>query len=583
MNGGLICDLVAEHEAIENGWGMGIQLEQLKPVEADKAAPEERVRGSMTIVKWAVVVLPLAYLWFRLINNLRIEWSTNPQYSFGWIVPILCLGLLVRRWQSLPAIGDPNAEGFVASRFGFLLSTFCFSVLAFLYLPTRLIEAATPEWRLIQWCLGVITIGLTLLAIYGAGGRSWLRQMAFPITFFLVAIPWPSMIEDPIIQGLTRANSSMVVEILGIMGIPALQHGNLIEVGAGTVGIDEACSGIRSFQSSLMVSLFMGEFYRFGLLARASLVPIGFLVAFVFNVCRTTALTWIAARKGVDAIAEYHDQAGLTILLACIATLWIVAWVMYGRKRRAEGGQPAPVSAFNSQLSAFPRSSAFGLPHFSVSAFQLSAFALLAWLVFVEVGVEAWYRSREAGISPGRNWTVEFPTDNPTFRVLPMSDKTENLLRFDAGKQGAWQETDGTEWQAFYFEWLPGRVAGYLAKRHTPDACLPAAGCRLETGPVLDLISVHGVELPMRAYVFSIGNDLMYVYQCRWEAGASREAHTTAESASFNLVRGIWAGRGKQGQKVLEYIISGVSDQAEARAALIRQLENAIRVEVSSP
>ena len=75
----------------------------------------------------------------------------------------------------------------------FGVSAFCF--LAFLYLPTRLIEEATPEWRPIQWALGCEAIGLTLCAIYLGKGRGWLRQMAFPICFFFVAIPWPALIE----------------------------------------------------------------------------------------------------------------------------------------------------------------------------------------------------------------------------------------------------------------------------------------------------------------------------------------------------------------------------------------------------
>ena len=37
--------------------------------------------------------LPLAWLWFRLIGQLRIGWSMNPQYAYGWAVPFLCLYL----------------------------------------------------------------------------------------------------------------------------------------------------------------------------------------------------------------------------------------------------------------------------------------------------------------------------------------------------------------------------------------------------------------------------------------------------------------------------------------------------------
>src|SRR5471030_2505640 len=51
------------------------------------------------ILKWALLVLPLGYLWFHLIDNLRLEWSSNPQYSYGLVVPLLVIGLLLRRWQ----------------------------------------------------------------------------------------------------------------------------------------------------------------------------------------------------------------------------------------------------------------------------------------------------------------------------------------------------------------------------------------------------------------------------------------------------------------------------------------------------
>src|ERR1051326_1209442 len=39
----------------------------------------------------------LIFLWLTLVNNLRVEWTINPQYSYGWAVPVLCLYLLARR------------------------------------------------------------------------------------------------------------------------------------------------------------------------------------------------------------------------------------------------------------------------------------------------------------------------------------------------------------------------------------------------------------------------------------------------------------------------------------------------------
>src|ERR1043165_8625054 len=280
-----------------------------------------KFKSQTGLIGMALIVLPIGYLWFRLINNLRVEWTTNPQYSYGWVVPILCIGLALRRWfgnVANPIDSERRNSGGI--RFLFLL-------LALLYLPTRLIEEATPEWRPLQWAFGIEAIGMTLCAAYLFKGAEWCRKMAFPICFFLVAIPWPSLIETPLIQALARLNASVVVEVLGATGIPSIQHGNVIEVGSGMVGIDDACSGIRSFQSSLMISLFLGEFFMLTRLRRLVLAPTGFLLALGLNVCRTSILTWIAAKKGPAAIAQYHDQAGLTILLVCTMGMWGVGWL----------------------------------------------------------------------------------------------------------------------------------------------------------------------------------------------------------------------------------------------------------------
>jgi exosortase len=580
--------------------------------QSDSAAPLSQGKwatqgGRHSALKWTLVLLPLAYLWFRLLYNLWPEWTTNPQYGYGLLVPFLCLGLLVRRWHSFTECGVRSAEcGGRISNFNFSAFQLFVFALAFLYLPTRLVEAGTPEWRPIQWSLGIEAVGLTLCAICLGQGRGWLRQLAFPICFFFVAIPWPSLVEIPIIQNLTRASAAIVVELLGWGGVPAMAHGNVIEVGTGMVGIDEACSGIRSFQSSLMISLFFGEFYRLSPWRRWLLVPMGFVFSMAFNVGRMSLLTLVAAKKGVAAISEYHDEAGITIAILCTLALWGLALLLRKTKTTDHGLRTTdkgtgttesaqrttdygttdhrPRSAVSSQLSVVGSPSPAVSGQWSMVGGQWSvvrslAISLLIWLVLVEAVVQTWYRSRELYLKPGPAWTLTFPRDNPTLKDLPMDAKTRNLLRFDEAKQAAWSESDGTQWEAFYFSWLPGRVAGYLAKRHTPEICLTATGVKLLSGPKLTMMNVHGVELPIRSYVFETEEGVIQVFHCRWEAGVGREAYVEHESARYNLVRAIWAGRGNKGQKVLEFIITGMDDPEQAKQALARQLEKLIKVE----
>jgi exosortase len=371
---------------------------------------------------WMPIALSLGYLWFRLIDNLWPEWITDPQYSYGMIVPLLCLGLILRRRASYQPPENQAPDEQVGGSIIFCL----IALFAFLYLPIRLVEAATPEWRIIQWVLGIVTIGLTLSVLRMIGGRGWLLQLAFPIVFFLVAIPWPTIIETPVIQTLTRASASVVMELLYLCGVPALLHGNLIQVGTGVVGIDEACSGIRSFQTSLMTCLFFGEFYRLRAAWRWGLIPIGFGLALAFNIGRMFFLTMVAAKKGVAAISQYHDPAGVSTAIFCTLILWFLALLVYRRQRRLPDSSNAGIPAAS---STSPGSTT------SVLAIRLGM-GLLIWLVLVEAGVKTWYRSREANLKPAPSWTLHFPGDNPSVKVLPIDEATRNLLRYDEGRQG---------------------------------------------------------------------------------------------------------------------------------------------------
>ncbi len=203
---------------------------------------------------------------------------------------------------------------------------------ALAYAPTRLLHEANPIWRLTSFLLALEVILLTLAFVNIIGGLSLVRRLVFPISFFLVAVPWPSGVENFLVQTLTRWNVSTTVEFLGLLGVPAIQHGNVIEIGTGMVGINDACSGIRSLQATFMISLFLGEFYFLSVPRRFVCVLAGVACSIPFNVARTSFLTWVGATKGTKAIALWHDPAGVTILVACFFSLWLLARLLVGRR-----------------------------------------------------------------------------------------------------------------------------------------------------------------------------------------------------------------------------------------------------------
>jgi exosortase len=524
---------------------------------------ENKADRRREIMKWLIVAVPFLYLWWVLIDQLRVEWGVNPQYVHGWVVPFLCLALLSLRWQTVKSSADapeylPGA-GFTGKTAVF------FAFLALLWLPTRLVQEANPEWRMISWLLALEVIGLTFAAFWLRLGRAWALQLAFPLFFFLVSVPWPTLVEGPLIQSLTAICAACSVEVVNVMGFPAIQHGNVIEVATGMVGIDEACSGIRSFQATLMISLFLGEFYELGLLRRIVLVPAGFLMALLFNIVRISFLTIEAAHEGTGAVDKYHDPAGLTIMVASIFAIWLLALLMKGRPKGL-----LPASTILSR--------GLGPPS---PALRRLALGLFLWLVVVETSVELWYRVHEWRLPPSVTWAINWPRNNGTYSDQPIEERARRLLRYDEAVNASWQETDGIEWRMLYLRWLPGRTAVHLAKLHTPEVCITAAGHTVETLPDISYLTIHGLSLPFRKYIVRDSGEPSYVFYCLWEDRAKTQYFNTQLLTYDNRLLPVWEGRRNSGERSLEIVTHGFHDVSDAEAALVQQLDK--RLKVSDP
>lgn len=128
--------------------------------------PEPFLSVSIRVHPWLKgLVLPavvFGFLWFILINRLRIAWTLIPQYSYGWAVLFLCAFLV---WQRIhnrrPRTTDLRP---LSSDICLPPTSICYFILAFLailYSLVRLVQAANPVWTLVSWGLALVVIGLT--------------------------------------------------------------------------------------------------------------------------------------------------------------------------------------------------------------------------------------------------------------------------------------------------------------------------------------------------------------------------------------------------------------------------------------
>jgi exosortase len=501
-----------------------------------------KIRLNRNFTQQIIPVAVFGALWLVLVADLSQHWATNPEYSFGWFVPVLCPYLFLVRWRTRPPA--ELARSIVAKRI--------FWTAGIALLPTWLIAQPNPDWRLISWLLAVEVVALSLCAIYFAGGRSWLGHFAFSICFILVSVPWPAAGEASVIQGLAGAVTALTVAALNLFHISAIQHGQLVEVKTGLVGIDEACSGIRSLQASLMLSLFFGELHRATTLRRVVLLLCGMLIAFLCNVGRTLSLVTVAVKDGIDAMTNWHDPLGFTVLAICFLFVWLLARLVLG---------PVPKIAPPSDASAL------------ASTPGKWSLGLGAWLLLTVVGTEVWYRSHET--KENLRWSFVWPVRKREFAEVSFSKADADALGFNQGRGASWANDDGSRWIAYFFNWVEGSPYSRIRARiHRPEICLPAAGYKLLEDRGTINVKAKNLLIGFHNLNFEYAREEVYVFFCLWEARSkqSEQGRIGNEGERLFRLESVLHGERSLAQQVLEVIISGYDTPEKAEAALRREI-----------
>jgi exosortase len=603
------------------------------PHKFTEAAPLFRERFPLA---FALSVLFLGALWFGLCRELSGEWSVNEQYNFGWFVPFFALYLFWLRWQDAPPAQSSNLKSQISISAALALAIAALLLL----LPIRLFEIANPEWRLLAWVHAAAVVTLTLLLIWWTGGSRWVRHFAFPVAFIFVAVPWPTAAEVPIIQGLMRIVARVAAETAMLLGTPAQVEGNLIRVSNGLVGVNEACSGIRSLQTSLMIGLLCGELKRLSVLRRVALVAGAVAIALFTNFFRAVFLVQVAATENLSEVSRWHDIAGYTIIALVFVGTMGLAYLLgnsEGKRKKEEGKSRTVVAG----VLATPKLGEGGSPaHTNKSQparlpLQFSApylIAALCWLLFIEIGTAAWYRVHERQLVSGIRWSVQWPEQSPNFRKLKIDPEIRGVLRFDEGEAAAWTlaspatsenagepkgsgtQVNGTRENTiscllYLFRWKPGRNSALLANLHRPDVCLPASGwTQVADDGVRNYPVTGSFELPFRHFEFqrAFGDSppqTAHAFYCLSEdrasgsssalarrslgKGGSHGANSPGMSGSRSewtraeRLRSVMEGRRHLGQQVIEaiFISSEPFSAADAKSHLRDLVRDVVTME----
>ena len=276
--------------------------------------------------------------WIRLGSNLMPSWvaagwlcyhaswywSHSPGMHFGWMVLVLS-GFLVTEVATQRALARP--------RWGLLpMLLVVIGVVALVMFQLYQAAFGTMPASLMALAFGVMSIiTANIIAVYGVGA---LGTLGFAFYFLLIALPLPTIVQYLVVSNLQLFVALVDTELLNLMGIPAQRTGAIIQLSNGQVGVDDACSGFRSLQSSIMSGMFIGFllFKRWGL--RIVLVLISILLAILGNLGRTLFLCCQGAANGIESIKGVHDAAGWLVTAFTIAGVGAASWLGMGAQQR---------------------------------------------------------------------------------------------------------------------------------------------------------------------------------------------------------------------------------------------------------
>lgn len=259
-----------------------------------------------TLALASAMLLCLTGAFWPTIVDLIGKWSSVPEYSHGYIVPLIAAGLLwARRGSAAWERMRPNAWGIAVLAAALLLRHFG----AYFYF----------EW-FEQLSLVFCVPGIVLLV----GGLAALKWSWPACVFLLFMVPLPYGLEVMLRGPLRDIGTVASTFVMQTVGMPAYADGNVIVVNSVRIGVAEACSGLRMLMVFFALSTAVAILVEQPLWRRIFIIASAVPIALVSNIARITSTgSLYALGYGDFAHAVFHDLAGWLMMVLALILLWI--------------------------------------------------------------------------------------------------------------------------------------------------------------------------------------------------------------------------------------------------------------------
>ena len=263
--------------------------------------------GGAAVAAATPLLLAFAWLYADVIPPLVRQWAADPDYSHGFFVVPLAVFFAWERRAALTALPlRPHVAGlavllvslglFIAGRYG-------------------------SELFLTRVSMVGVLAGLILFLV----GPEHLRRLVLPIAFLLFMIPLPAIVFNYVAFPLQLLASRLGALVISAAGVPVLREGNVLLLPGRSLEVAEACSGIRSLLSLLMLAIVLGYFTEKRAGPRAAIAIAAVPIAVIANAVRVAgtglASYWISPDA---AEGFFHSFSGWLMFVVSLTGLLVV-------------------------------------------------------------------------------------------------------------------------------------------------------------------------------------------------------------------------------------------------------------------
>lgn len=261
----------------------------------------ERSRIAVVLVSLATV----AWAYWTTLLDMSERWSTDPQYSHGYLVPLFAGYLLWKRRSYLSTIDqwEPRWWGL-----GIVVVAVAMRFVGYIFYQSWLESGS----------LLVCLLGITA----AVGGRQALKWAGPSILFLVFMLPLPYRFQTMLGGTLQRVATIASTYALQTLGVPAVSEGNLILLTNTKLGVAEACSGLSMLITFFALTTAVAILTQRNFIEKFVIVMSALLLAVLANVVRITATgVLFEAEQGEMARVVFHDLAGWLMMPLALGML----------------------------------------------------------------------------------------------------------------------------------------------------------------------------------------------------------------------------------------------------------------------